>query len=562
MSDCFAVLLVPDFALQTTVRLDEKLAGKPVAVLVDDTRKSPILQASAQARAAGVEPGLTATQAIARCSALLVRGRSAAAEAAARRLLVDAAFSLSPRVEETGEGVCTVDLKGAAGFMADARSQPQSTASASLAPLPVRALLGRLAGHGLRAWGGIAAHPEVAQYAARCAEDALGHVLAVGDSRAFLADLPLAMARPEPAQAELLARWGIHTLGQLTGLPRQEIGRRLGEAGIRLWDRAAGRTSRVLKHVPPPEVFEEEVELDHGMETLEPLLFLLRRFIDQLVLRLKNAHLVAESVLLKLVLDDRSGHRRHFRLPEPSCRADVIFRMLHTHLASVRTDSPVTGIKLRLKPGRPQARQQGLFEADLRDPLQFAETLARIAAVVGDARVGSPRLEDTHRPDAFRLEKLETATGLDALTETDAPLTPQGLPLRRLRPPVPARVTGTREFPGRETAGPFPASRRSGSGPDAQATAAAVAEAPPGYLAAGAVDPAPAQLTGPLIESAVVRGHIRDWRGPWRSSGEWWEAGRQWDREEWDVELAGGGVFRLVRTLGAEGGWFVEGEYG
>lgn len=45
--------------------------------------------------------------------------------------------------------------------------------------------------------------------------------------------------------------------------------------------------------------------------------------------------------------------------------------------------------------------------------------------------------------------------------------------------------------------------------------------------------------------------------GPWRTSGEWWRPD-SWDRDEWDVALHDGSLYRVYR----EGErWFLEGEY-
>ena len=54
-----------------------------------------------------------------------------------------------------------------------------------------------------------------------------------------------------------------------------------------------------------------------------------------------------------------------------------------------------------------------------------------------------------------------------------------------------------------------------------------------------------------------VRGEVVDRAGPWRASGDWWDAG--WSREEWDVSLGAGGLYRIFRDR-LRDEWFVEGE--
>src|SRR5256885_14695214 len=154
----------------------------------------------------------------------------------------------------------------------------------------------------------------------------------------------------------ILHKWGIHTLGQLAALNKDELRDRLGSEAIRLWERANGTASRPLKFVQPPETFDESFEFDHEIETAEPLLFILRRFLEQLALRLGSIYLVARELTLRITFSSshedqptlasaspartaartaRAGketHIRVFKIPQPTNQVDLLFRMLPTHL--------------------------------------------------------------------------------------------------------------------------------------------------------------------------------------------------------------------------------------
>jgi protein ImuB len=130
----------------------------------------------------------------------------------------------------------------------------------------------------------------------------------------------------------ILRRWGIDTLGQFAALDKEAVGARLGPIGLQLWERAKGKRMRLLKLVSIPETFEEAFEFENEIETSEPLLFMLRRFLQQFSVRLGALHLVASELHLQITFSDRSAYRHQFKIPEPTNDVEVLFRMLHTHL--------------------------------------------------------------------------------------------------------------------------------------------------------------------------------------------------------------------------------------
>lgn len=479
----FAVLEIPDFALAALLRFQPDLRGQAVAVLDGEGRRATVAHVSAQST--GVRPGMTATQAMAECPGIRLLSPSPVAEREASALLLAAAWTLSPRVEPRDGGRCAIDLQGA-----DRSGLPRMTHQARQI----------LAGHGLPARVGTGPNPVVAAYAARYANPEKW----IEDVAAFVDPLPIDLLPLAAEEARLFADLGLRTFGMLTAFPRAALNDRLGARGAVLWELAKGEWSGSLKAAPFPSRFLAEMELTEPIETLEPLLFTLRRFTERLAAEVGEWGHGATRMSLRLRLDNDREHTRDFNLPEPTGSADVLFGVLEQHLAAVTTEAPVVAVALEVFPARRLEQQTGLFDTGLIDPGAFFSSLARLRAIVGTENVGRPAHADTHCPDVTRLDT--PATAVAARVPPAAPPAHSPL-LRRFRPAFAATV-------------------------ELQA-------ARPAYLA-----------------SALVSGDVRILRRPFRSNGGWSTA-RPWQREEWDARI-GPGIYRLLHD---PSGWFIEGVY-
>ena len=304
----------------------------------------------------------------------------------------------------------------------------------------------------------------------------------------------------------ILHKWGIHTLGQLARLDKEQLGARLGSEAIRMWERANGQSNRVLKLVRPPESFEESFEFEHEIETAEPLLFMLRRFLEQLAVRLGAIYLVAKELTLQITFGNKQTYERVFKIPQPTNDVDLLFRMLQTHLENFRSEHPIVAVALSAQPIKPAREQFGLFEITLRNPHQLSETLARLIALLGPERVGTAVLEETHEPDAFRMVPFDWGRN-DECRMTNDESNPR-VALRRFRPAVSVSLLLDEDI-----------------------------------LA--------------HVRSAEISGKILNQRGPYLISGNWWDE-KSWARAEWDLQMDGGEIVRCHET---DGTWKVDGIY-
>ncbi len=365
---------------------------------------------------------------------------------------------------------------------------------------------------------------------------------------------------------ETLARWGIRDLHALAALPEVALSERLGQEGLHLQKLARGAASRTLVPVEALLVFEEAIELDHPIVLLEPLAFLLNRLLEQLCARLASRALATQELRLSLELSNLTGiddefenagipsessepsddestrnmwgqppsavrrseaplhhcrqtkFTRNLSLPLPMLDAKVFLKLLQLDLNAHPPGAPIVKIHLSAEPARARSAQGGLFLPPSPEPEKLELTLARIAGIVGEQKVGAVELLDTHHPVGFRMRRFVA----EVARKTPQKKTPDAteaqaaiIALRRFRPPLRANVT--------------------------------LENGQPAYL---------------ICRRKDVHGEVLWKAGPWRFSGDWWER-EAWSRDEWDLALRNGeavAFYRLVHDL-LGGGWFVEGTY-
>lgn len=449
-------------------------------------------------------------------------------------VLLDLAHEFSPRVEAYGPREVALDLEGLARLFGDPRTMGDTLWRAA-------------ADRGAAVRVAIAGSCTAARLLARAGDGpAAVAIVEPGADAAALARLPIELlaalddegggGRVGGVGTEMLVacrRWGVRTLGELAALPPAGVAARLGQDGVR-WQRCArGEDLRPLLVSVPGERFEEALDLEWPIEGLEPLAFVLGRVLEPLSARLERRGRGAAVLHVRLHLVTRAVHERSLQLPAPLRDAHTLRTLALLDLASHPPGAAIDRVAVAVDPTPARALQFSLLTRAQPSAEEVSTLLARLYALMGEDRCGSPAPDDSWRPGAFAMAPFApgAVAHVEVRDETIAP----AVALRRYRFPVPARVRVERGQPVRVTT-----DRRG--------------------------------LHGGRVETCA---------GPWRTSGGWWNAGqlpgrrrRQgreesgepppptlptwWDRDEWDVALGDGATYRVFCDR-ATGAWFVEG---
>jgi protein ImuB len=407
-----------------------------------------------------------------------------------------------------------------------------ATQAAALAPLPI-GILERIEEH---------VHHVPAERASAQASHANG-----ARRRSGARESVWGSPRGEAPRIIMVKRWGVRTLGELAALPAADLTARLGR-GAAAWQAIArGDDLRPLVPALPEERFDATLELEWPIEGLEPLSFVLTRLLEPLSTRLerRDRGVAVLHVVLRLGPPAARGdtYARRLELPTPMRDVRTLRTLALLDLESHPPPAPIECVTVAIDPTPGRVLQHTLFTRAHPTPEQLSTLLARLGALMGQDRIGAATTVDSYRPGVFAMKPFATdhppsrdghasrfgETRPSSASSLQPPAARAGLhsALRRCRQPVPARVVAEHDRPVRVTT-----DRR-------------------GYAG------------GSVVHAA----------GPWRTSGEWWagrarqageagQAGRAglsaWNRDEWDVSLSDGGVYRIFRDRDADA-WFIDG---
>ena len=367
---------------------------------------------------------------------------------------------------------------------------------------------------------------------------------------------------PASVAVAAFTRWGLKTLGELAALPPPDLAARMGTRAL-VWQAIArGDDVRPLVPTLAEERFEATLDLEWPIEELEPLSFVLTRLLEPLSTRLERRDRGAAvlHVLLRLVTRDPAGDggrevcARRLELPTPMRDVRTLRTLALLDLEAHPPGAGIDRVTIVIDPTPGRVLQHTLFARAVPTPERLSTLVARLGALMGQDRFGAPARVDSYRPGAFAMEafRVEHSASVSqpasvasvAQSPIPNPQSPLVSALRRCRHPVPARVAVAADRPVRVTT-----DRRGFAG-------------------------------GTVIRCA----------GPWRTSGDWWAGGpggsggsggskeissvssthptylthlthptvpASWDRDEWDVALSDGAVYRVFRDRATDS-WYVD----
>jgi len=247
-----------------------------------------------------------------------------------------------------------------------------------------------------------------------------------------LRPLPIEALRLPEHVVERLHSVGVHWIGQLEPLPRQDLALRFGSVLVDRWDQATGRLAEPIPACPLVQVFQLQEDLEYPTARREIVESILQRLIGRLAQMLLASGRGAMRIDCRLVgdcPDFRGEVRENGTVPlggqgdwavefsvglfRPSASAQHLLGLLRMRLERLRIPGPVTAVSIDAAATAPlERRQEELFDLDGDRSGRSSRRLVaglvdRLASRLGRDAVLRPRLLPDAQPErAYRYDPL------------------------------------------------------------------------------------------------------------------------------------------------------------
>lgn len=232
-------------------------------------------------------------------------------------------------------------------------------------------------------------------------------ILSTQEQKIHIAKLPLVALPVDPRLIQKFQRLGLNTWGDLARLPRAELSHRLRDAAPQTLELLEGKDTSPLTPYDPPEIPTQKLDLDYGVASTEALIFILKRLIDPLALRLSSRGLGATQWRLQLRLE-RMGPEQgpqdvtlELACPAPLAEPRRILELFRVKLERWQLIAPARKVILQaVATGRLAGPNGDFFYPEARSTQYLAPLVGELMADLGPEQVGTLSVLDSWDPDA------------------------------------------------------------------------------------------------------------------------------------------------------------------
>lgn len=225
-------------------------------------------------------------------------------------------------------------------------------------------------------------------------------VLNESEIRRALGPLPLAGLEIGTRAIDQLHTTGLRTVADLLGVPSEALARRFGEELPDYLQRLLGERADVRRRHRAPAVYRRRYDFMEGVESVDGLLFPLRRILQEFAGYLRGRDLAVQHLAVTLLHGHSAQTVLRLVTSAPQRNASHLFALLREKLERTALAGPALALQLSASEFvEPQVMQGDFFDDPHRENANWSALLDKLRARLGPDAVRRLGLRDDHRPE-------------------------------------------------------------------------------------------------------------------------------------------------------------------